>query len=54
MKKVACPLFLYLPDVGKRIVHPLEVLSVNQQLGRIRIVEVDIEKQKVALSLREE
>lgn len=38
----------------KRISHPLEVLSVNQQLGRIRVVEVDTQKGKVALSLREE
>jgi protein Tex len=38
----------------KRISHPLEVLSVNQQLSRIRVVEVDIVKGKVALSLREE
>lgn len=38
----------------KRISHPLEVLSVNQQLSRIRVVEVDIQKGKVALSLKEE
>lgn len=38
----------------KRISHPLEVLSVNQQLTRIRVVEVDTQKGKVALSLREE
>lgn len=38
----------------KRVSHPLEVLSVNQQLDRIRVVEVDAEKGKVALSLREE
>jgi uncharacterized protein len=37
----------------KRISHPLEVLSVNQQLSRIRVVEVDIQKGKVALSLKE-
>ncbi len=37
----------------KRIAHPLEVLSVNQQLSSIRVVEVDVEKQKVSLSLRE-
>lgn len=37
----------------KRISHPLEVLSVNQQLSRIRVVEVDIAKGKVGLSLRE-
>lgn len=37
----------------KRISHPLEVLSVNQQLSRIRVVEVDIAKGKVALSLKD-
>lgn len=37
----------------KRISHPLEVLSVNQQLSHIRVVEVDIQKGKVALSLKE-
>lgn len=37
----------------KRISHPLEVLSVNQQLPRIRVVEVDIQKGKVGLSLKE-
>jgi len=36
----------------KRISHPLEVLSVNQQLTSIRVVEVDIAKGKVGLSLR--
>lgn len=36
----------------KRISHPLEVLSVNQQLSRIRVVEVDVEKGKVGLSLK--
>lgn len=38
----------------KRISHPLEVLSVNQQLPRIRVVEVDVAKGKVGLSLKEE
>ena len=37
----------------KRISHPLEVLSVNQQLSQIRVVEVDIQKGKVGLSLKE-
>lgn len=37
----------------KRIAHPLEVLSVNQPLDRIRVLEVDVERQKVSLSLRE-
>jgi len=37
----------------KRISHPLEVLSVNQQLSHIRVIEVDAVKGKVALSLRE-
>ena len=36
----------------KRIAHPLEVLSINQQLSHIRVIEVDKEKGKVALSLR--
>lgn len=35
----------------KRISHPLEVLSVNQQLTSIRVVEVDVAKGKVGLSL---
>lgn len=37
----------------KRISHPLEVLSVNQQLSRIRVIEVDSSKGKVALSLKD-
>ena len=35
----------------KRIKHPLEVLSVNQYLAQIEVISVDIEKNKVALSL---
>jgi len=38
----------------KRITHPLEILSVNQQLPSIRVIEVDMQKGKVALSLLEE
>jgi len=38
----------------KRIAHPLEVLSVNQQLSHIRVLEVDLNKGKVSLSLKEE
>jgi len=37
----------------KRISHPLEVLSVNQQLSRIRVIEVDGVKGKVGLSLKD-
>lgn len=37
----------------KRISHPLEVLSVNQQLTHIRVLEVDADKGKVSLSLKE-
>ncbi|MDP3290490.1 MAG: S1 RNA-binding domain-containing protein, partial [Sulfuricurvum sp.] len=37
----------------KRISHPLEVLSVNQQLSAIRVVEVDVAKGKVGRSLRD-
>ena len=36
----------------KRIKHPLEVLSVNQYLARVRVISVDVEKQKVGLSLK--
>jgi uncharacterized protein len=37
----------------KRISHPLEILSVNQQLSSIKVLEVDAEKGKVSLSLKE-
>ena len=37
----------------KRIKHPLEVLCVNQYLPQIKVITVDVEKQKVALSLKE-
>ena len=37
----------------KRIKHPLEVLSVNQYLARIRVISVEVEKQKVGLSLEQ-
>ena len=36
----------------KRIKHPLEVLSVNQYLSQIRVLNVDIERGKVALTLK--
>jgi len=38
---------------NKHIKHPLEVLSVNQYLARIKVILVDVEKQKVGLSLKE-
>jgi uncharacterized protein len=37
----------------KRISHPLEVLSVNQYLPRVEVVSIDMEKNKVGLSLKE-
>ena len=37
----------------KRISHPLEVVSVNQQLSHIKVLEVDTAKGKVSLSLKE-
>jgi len=36
----------------QRISHPLEVLSVNQYLPQVRVLSVDEEKGKVALSLK--
>jgi len=37
----------------KRIKHPLEVLSVNQYLPRVEVISIDMEKNKVGLSLKE-
>ena len=37
----------------KRISHPLEVLSVNQYLPRIEVIGLELEKNKVSLSLKE-
>ena len=37
---------------NKRISHPSEVLSINQNLENIKVVSVDLEKQRVGLSLR--
>lgn len=35
----------------KRVSHPLEVLSLNQYLPQIEVLSVDVEKQKLSLSL---
>lgn len=35
----------------KRINHPMEVLSINQYLPRVKVVDIDLKRQKVALSL---
>ena len=37
----------------KRIKHPLEVLSVNEYLARIEVINIDLEKSKVGLSLKD-
>ena len=37
----------------KRIKHPLEVLSVNQYLPQIEVISIDVEKEKVGLSLKQ-
>jgi len=37
---------------SKRISHPSEVLSINQNLENIKVLNVDLEKQRVALSLK--
>ena len=37
---------------SKRISHPSEVLSINQNLEKIKVLTVDLEKQRVALSLK--
>ncbi len=37
---------------NKRISHPSEVLSINQNLENIKVLSVDLEKQRVSLSLK--
>ncbi|XPV69136.1 MAG: helix-hairpin-helix domain-containing protein [Halarcobacter sp.] len=37
---------------NKRISHPSEVLSINQNLENIKVLSVDLEKQRVGLSLK--
>ena len=37
---------------AKRISHPSEVLSINQNLENIKVVSVDLQKQRVGLSLK--
>ena len=37
---------------AKRINHPSEVLSINQNLEKIKVVSVDLQKQRVGLSLK--
>ena len=36
----------------KRISHPSEVLSINQNLENLKVINVDLEKQRVGLSLK--
>ncbi len=38
---------------SKRISHPNEVISLNQQLSHIKVIGVDVERQRVSLSLIE-
>ncbi|WP_395947105.1 helix-hairpin-helix domain-containing protein [Caedibacter taeniospiralis] len=38
---------------SKRINHPNEVISLNQQLSHIKVIGVDVERQRVSLSLIE-
>ena len=36
----------------KRVSHPMDVLSINQQLKKIKVISIDLEKQRVGLSLK--
>lgn len=36
----------------KRISHPSEVLSINQNLDKVKVISIDLEKQRVAISLK--
>lgn len=45
---------LHISQISKnKISHPMEVLSVNEQLHKIKVIQVDIEKQRVGLSLKQ-
>jgi len=35
----------------KRVNHPMEVLSINQFLPRLKVIDIDMKRQKVALSM---
>ncbi|RXK00229.1 RNA-binding protein [Arcobacter sp. CECT 8986] len=35
----------------KRINHPMEVLAINQYLPRVNVIDIDLKRQKIALSL---
>lgn len=37
---------------NKRISHPSDVLSINQNLEKVKVLSVDLEKQRVSLSLK--
>jgi len=37
---------------NKRINHPSEVLSINQNLGKVKVISINLEKQRVSLSLK--
>jgi len=37
---------------NKRINHPSEILSINQNLEKIKVVSIDLEKQRIGLSLK--
>lgn len=37
---------------NKRINHPSEILSINQNLEKVQVLNVDLEKQRVSLSLK--
>jgi uncharacterized protein len=37
---------------NQRISHPMDVLSINQQLKNLKVISVDLDKQRVGVSLR--
>lgn len=36
----------------KRVSHPSEILSINQNLENLKVISVDLEKQRVGISLK--
>ena len=46
------PYFISHKYQQKRITHPSEVLSINQNLEKIKVASIDLEKQRVGLTLK--
>jgi len=46
------PYFISHKLVKKEISHPSDILSINQNLENLKVINIDLEKQRVGLSLK--